>query len=152
MRVVLQRVSEASVSVDGEIVGQIGVGFLVLVGFGMNDTEEDLNVIVNKIIGLRVFPDDNHKMNLSILDVNGEILAVSQFTLYADCRKGRRPSFTEAAPPIKGLELFEQFIHMLKTTSVKKIATGTFQAMMKVQLVNDGPVTIYLDSKDLIKK
>lgn len=151
MRVVLQRVTEASVAVDGNIVGTVGRGYLILAGIGINDTEEDLEVITNKIIGLRIFPDENHKMNLSVLDVGGEILAVSQFTLYADCRKGRRPSFTDAAPPETGLKMFNQFVEMLRATEVRRVETGTFQSMMDVKLINDGPVTIVLDSKDLIK-
>ncbi len=149
MRTILQKVSEASVVVDGETVGKINKGYMLLVGFGINDTEEDLSVMINKIINLRIFPDENHKLNLSLLDADGEILAVSQFTLYADCRKGRRPSFTDAAPPEKGLELFNRFIEKLKQTPVRRIETGVFQAMMQVKLINEGPVTIYLDSKDL---
>jgi len=151
MRVVLQRVSEASVSVEDNMVGEIGKGYLALVGFGLDDTEKDIEAMVNKIVHLRIFPDENHKLNLSILDIGGEILVVSQFTLYADCRKGRRPSFTEASPPERGAELFNRFVDLLKASPVKNVKTGIFQAIMQVKLINEGPVTVILDSKDLLK-
>lgn len=151
MRVVLQRVSEASVKVAGETVGSIGRGYMALVGFASSDGDAEIEAIASKIVNLRVFPDENNRFNKSLIDVDGEILAVSQITLYADCRKGRRPSFTDAALPEQGRELFDRFIGKLKGFPIKNIQTGTFQAMMEVSLVNSGPVTIYLDSKDFVK-
>ena len=146
MRAVIQRVSEAGVSVDGKPVSQIGPGALVLLGVGTNDTEAEADYILSKVLNLRIFEDPDDKMNLSLLDVEGELLVVSQFTLYGNAKKGRRPSFIEAAPPEKANELYEYFVSKAreKTSSVK---TGTFQAMMDVSLVNDGPVTILLDSE-----
>jgi D-tyrosyl-tRNA(Tyr) deacylase len=148
MRVVVQRVSEASVKVSGEISGEIGKGFLVLVGFGRDDTEEDIEQIANKIVHLRIFEDAERKMNLSLLDVGGSLLVVSQFTLYGDCRKGRRPSFVEASEPGRASELFERFVLRLREFPLR-VETGVFQAMMEVRLCNSGPVTIWLDSKEL---
>lgn len=146
MRSVVQRVSRASVRVGGETVGQIGKGFLVLLGVGENDTSQDLEWMIDKIIGLRVFEDEEGKMNRSIIDEKGEILLVSQFTLYGDCRKGRRPSFTAAAPPDKAKALYEEAVTKIAVKGVD-VETGIFQAEMKVELVNDGPVTLLLDSE-----
>lgn len=149
MRAVIQRVKEAKVTVDGKIVGQIGKGVLVLLGVGKDDSEDDLIWTANKVVNLRIFEDESGKMNLSLLDVGGEILVVSQFTLYGDARKGRRPSFTSAAPPEKGEKFYEKFVEYLKKKYNIKVETGEFGAMMDVQLVNWGPVTILLDSKKL---
>lgn len=146
MRSVVQRVSQAFVHVEGETVGQIGKGFLVLLGVGANDTSQELDWMVDKIIGLRVFEDEEGKMNRSILEEKGEILLVSQFTLYGDCRKGRRPSFTAAAPPEKAKALYEEAIAKIALRGIH-VETGIFQAEMKVELVNDGPVTMLLDSE-----
>lgn len=146
MRSVVQRVSRAFVHVEGETVGQIGKGFLVLLGVGANDTSQELDWMVDKIIGLRVFEDEEGKMNRSILEEKGEILLVSQFTLYGDCRKGRRPSFTAAAPPEKAKALYEEAIAKIALRGIH-VDTGIFQAEMKVELVNDGPVTMLLDSE-----
>ncbi|AHF07463.1 D-aminoacyl-tRNA deacylase [Desulfitobacterium metallireducens] len=146
MRSVVQRVSQSCVRVDGEIVGQIGKGFLVLLGVGGNDTSQDLDWMVDKIIGLRVFEDEAGKMNRSILEEKGGILLVSQFTLYGDCRKGRRPSFSSAASPEKAKALYEEAISKIVLRGVH-VETGIFQADMKVELVNDGPVTLLLDSE-----
>ena len=146
MRAVVQRVTSSSVSVDGKVIGSIGKGFNVLIGISKEDTLDDLNYIKDKIVNLRVFQDENDKMNLSILDVKGEILAISQFTLYGDCRKGRRPNFMEAMGGDEAKELYNKFIEMLKESELK-IETGEFGADMKVEINNDGPVTILLDSK-----
>ena len=146
MRAVIQRVTSSSVVVDGKVIGNINKGFNVLLGICKDDTVEDLKYIKDKIINLRVFQDENDKMNLSILDVKGEILAISQFTLYGDCRKGRRPNFMEAMGGDEAKELYNKFIEMLKESQLK-IETGEFGADMKVEINNDGPVTILLDSK-----
>lgn len=146
MRAVVQRVTSSSVSVDGVIVGKIGKGFNVLIGISKDDTLEDLQYIKDKIVNLRVFHDENDKMNLSLLDIKGEILAISQFTLYGDCRKGRRPNFMEAKGGKEAKDLYDEFIDLLKTSNLK-IETGEFGAEMKVEINNDGPVTILLDSK-----
>lgn len=146
MRSVVQRVSQACVRVEGEAVGQIGKGFLVLLGVGENDTSQDLDWMVDKIIGLRVFEDEGGKMNRSILEEKGEILLVSQFTLYGDCRKGKRPSFSAAAQPEKAKALYEEAIAKIASRGLR-VETGIFQADMKVELVNDGPVTLLLDSE-----
>ena len=148
MRVVLQRVSGSSVSIEGKIVGQIGSGFLVLAGIGTDDTEQDYKFLAEKIVNLRVFEDDEGKMNRSLLETGGSLLVVSQFTLFADCRKGRRPSFINAAPPEKAAADFDKFLALLKQYQIK-VESGVFGAMMDVELVNDGPVTIILDSKEL---
>jgi D-tyrosyl-tRNA(Tyr) deacylase len=148
MRAVVQRVSRASVKVDGEIVGQIGAGLLVLLGVGHEDTEADANYLVDKIVGLRVFEDTEGKMNLSLVDAGGAVLAVSQFTLYGDMRRGKRPSFDAAARPEQAKKLYEYFVEGVRAANVK-CETGTFQAMMQVELVNEGPVTILVDSKKL---
>lgn len=145
MRAVIQRVSHARVSVGTEIVGRIELGLLVLLGVAKNDTNADADYLVSKILGLRIFEDENGKMNLSVIERDGAVLAVSQFTLYGDARKGRRPSFDEAAPPQLANELYENFVRKVREAGVI-CETGRFQAMMKVELVNDGPVTILLDS------
>ena len=148
MRAVLQRVSEASCTVDGKITGEIKLGFLVLLGIENEDTEDDLNWLANKIVGMRVFGDENDLMNKALADVDGNILLISQFTLYAQTKKGNRPSFIRAARPDKAIPLYEQMIKTLETLTGKKIATGIFGADMKVRLLNDGPVTIIMDTKD----
>jgi len=146
MRAVVQRVGRAQVRVGEEIVGKIGPGLLVLLGVSKADSPADADYLVNKILGLRVFEDEDGKMNLSLAETHGAVLAVSQFTLYGDVRKGRRPSFDEAAPPQLANELYEYFVGKIRDSGVK-CETGRFQAMMQVDLVNDGPVTILLDSK-----
>ncbi len=148
MRVVIQRVSEASVSVDGEIISKIGRGLLVLVGIEESDSQEDSDWICSKIVNLRIFPDADGTMNLSLLDVKGELLAVSQFTLHALTKKGNRPSYIKAAKPENAVILYEQFLRTLQGFSPKGAMSGRFGADMKVQLVNDGPVTILIDSKN----
>ena len=150
MIAVIQRVSEASVTIENEIKGQIGVGFLVLLGITHADTGEDLDWLSKKIIGLRVFSDEEGKMNLDLTALNGNILLISQFTLHASTKKGNRPSFTEAAKPEIAIPLYEKMIEKLTNELGKSIETGTFGADMKVALVNDGPVTIILDSKNKI--
>lgn len=146
MRAVIQRVTSSKVEVDGEVVGSIKKGFNVLLGISKEDTEEDLKYIKDKIINLRIFEDENDKMNLSLLDVGGEILLISQFTLYGDCRKGRRPNFMNALGGDEAKVLYEKFINMVKETGIK-VETGVFGAHMKVDIQNDGPVTVLLDSK-----
>jgi D-tyrosyl-tRNA(Tyr) deacylase len=146
MRAVVQRVSRAKVTVENEIVGQIGNGLLVLLGVSGDDTEKDALYLVEKTLGLRIFPDAEGKMNLSLLDTKGELLVVSQFTLYGDARKGKRPSYIEAAPPDLANRLYEFFVAEARK-QIAKVETGKFQAMMDVELVNDGPVTILLDSR-----
>lgn len=148
MRTVIQRVSRASVRVDGRVVGRTGAGFVVLAGVADGDTEDDLDLMVDKLVHLRVFADDEGKMNRSLLDAGGGLLVVSQFTLHADCRRGRRPSFTRAAPPETARALFDRFVERLREKGIS-VATGEFGAMMEVELVNDGPVTIVLDTDDL---
>ena len=147
MRAVIQRVSSASVTVDGNVVGQIGVGFLVLLGVRRGDTRDDAAYLARKIAKLGVFSDAAGKINLSLLEVDGAVLAVSQFTLYADTRGGNRPSFIEAAAPDDGKRLFETFCELLRDEQVE-VQTGIFQTDMKVALVNDGPVTIIVDSSE----
>ena len=147
MRVVLQRVAHASVTVDGEIIGKIQRGFLLLVGVTHDDAMEDMEYLVRKIVQMRIFEDEEGKLNRSIQDIGGEILLVSQFTLYADTKKGNRPSFSKAAPGDVALEMFEQFNGLLRDTGIP-VETGQFGADMKVDLLNDGPVTILLDSKN----
>lgn len=146
MKLVIQRVKEASVEVEKEIIGKIEQGFLVLLGVGPEDTKEIANFLVQKLVKLRVFEDENQKMNLSVKDIKGELLIVSQFTLYADCSGGNRPSFTNAAKPEKANELYEYFIKKCKEENVK-VEHGKFGADMKVELVNDGPVTILLEKE-----
>src|SRR5439155_2308111 len=147
MRVVLQRVSRAEVRVAGRVTGTIGVGFLVLAGFAPGDTEATLAWMADKILGLRVFADTEGKMNLGLADVGGALLVVSQFTLYGDAHKGRRPSFVDAAPPGIAIPLYDRFLALLreKGGSALRVETGEFGAMMEVELVNDGPVTLLLD-------
>ena len=144
MKLVIQRVSTAKVEVNNEIIGKIGQGFLVLFGAGQGDTKEQADFLVEKICNLRVFSDENNKMNLSIQDIDGELLIISQFTLYADLKKGNRPSFTKAALPNIANDLYEYFIDKCKT-KVKNVQKGIFGADMKVSLLNDGPVTIILE-------
>lgn len=146
MKVVIQRVSEASVKVDGKIVGEISKGLMLLVGIQDDDTIEDANWLVQKIQNLRIFGDEEGKLNLSISDINGEILCISQFTLIADYKKGNRPSFIKAARPETAIPIFEHFKNEMKNTQLK-IESGIFGADMKVALINDGPVTIVMDSK-----
>lgn len=148
MKFVIQRVSESSVSVDGQIIGQIQKGYTVFIGIGQDDTYELADKLIKKLIGLRIFEDDNGKTNLSLADVNGQLLLISQFTLYANCKRGNRPSFTESGDPAMAEELYEYIIAKCKE-SVPVVEQGRFGADMKVQLVNDGPFTILLDSRDL---
>ncbi|MEC9354925.1 MAG: D-aminoacyl-tRNA deacylase [Gemmatimonadota bacterium] len=145
MRVVLQRVSSAEVTVDSRSVGAIGKGFVLLVGFKASDGEIEATWIADKVIGLRVFPDDQGKMNRSLNDVEGELLIVSQFTLYGDVRKGRRPSFIDAAPPEIAIPLYNKFVALLSERAPGRVETGEFGAVMDVELVNQGPVTILLE-------
>ena len=148
VRGVVQRVSEASVRVDGEVVGSIGPGLVVLVGVGSGDVERDADYLAEKILNLRVFPDEAGQMNRSVLDVSGGLLVVSQFTLLGDVRKGRRPSYSDAAPPEEANRLYEHLVSRLRPSGLK-VATGVFRALMDVALVNQGPVTILLDSRKL---
>ncbi|MBM7855005.1 D-tyrosyl-tRNA(Tyr) deacylase [Desulfohalotomaculum tongense] len=146
MRAVVQRVTSGSVTVENREVGAVKKGLVVLLGVGKNDTDADVDYLAEKIARLRIFEDENGKLNLSVLDVGGEVLAVSQFTLYGDCRRGRRPSFSGAAAPEAANELYQQFVHKLQQLGLK-VATGRFQTHMVVNIVNDGPVTLLLDSK-----
>lgn len=146
MRAVVQRVTYSKVSVDGETTGEIKAGLNVLLGIGRDDTDKDIEYVAEKIVNLRIFEDENDKMNLSVLDVKGEIIVVSQFTLYGDCRRGKRPSYDKAARPEVAEEIYNKFIHYLKKFDIK-IQTGKFQTMMMVEIHNDGPVTILVDSK-----
>jgi len=148
MRAVLQRVTQASCMVDGKITGEIGAGFLVLLGIEDADTPEDMQWLANKITGMRVFGDENGLMNKALADVNGNILLISQFTLFAQTKKGNRPSFLRAAKPDKAIPMYEQMVQTLETLTGKKVATGIFGADMKINLLNDGPVTIIMDTKD----
>lgn len=145
MRLLIQRVSEARVEVDQELTGEIGRGLLVFVGIAKSDTEKEADYLLDKVVGLRIFPDESGKMNRNISDASGSLLIVSQFTLYGDCRKGRRPSFDLAAPPERAKELYDYFVNAARRTSVP-VETGIFQASMKVHLVNDGPVTLMMES------
>ena len=145
MRAVVQRVSRAKVTVEGSLAGEIGLGLLVLLGVGQEDTEADAAYLSEKVVGLRIFEDEDGKMNRSVRDVGGSVLVVSQFTLYGDVRRGKRPSFDEAAPPEAARRLYELFVQKIQATGLR-CETGRFQEMMQVELVNDGPVTILLDS------
>lgn len=147
MRVVAQRVDHARVSVEGEIAGEIKRGLMLLVSAGENDTVKDLDWMAGKVVNLRIFPDQNDKMNFSVQDIDGEILAISQFTLHGDCRKGNRPSFVKSMKPEPAKKIFDEFVEKLKALGVKKVATGVFGAMMDVELLNNGPVTMLLDSE-----
>ena len=146
MRAVIQRVKSAEVLVDGRVSGRIGKGLLVFVGVGRGDDEHDLSYLTSKIPELRIFEDESEKFNLSLKEIGGEMLVVSQFTLYGDCRKGRRPSFTEAEDPTLAKDLYERFILRLREQNIS-VQTGEFQAKMEVHLINDGPVTLLLDSR-----
>lgn len=148
MRAVIQRVTQASCTVDGNITGEINAGFLVLIGIEDADTDEDLQWLAQKIVGMRVFGDENGLMNKALADVDGEILLISQFTLFAQTKKGNRPSFIRAARPDKAIPMYEKMISVLEFLSGKKTQTGIFGADMKISLLNDGPVTIIMDTKD----
>jgi D-tyrosyl-tRNA(Tyr) deacylase len=148
MKVVIQRVSEASVMIDGKVHNQINQGFVVLLGVGQTDDEQDINYMVQKILGLRIFSDAEGKMNYSLEDVKGEILLISQFTLFASTKKGNRPSYIDAAPPGRAILLYERFIEVITASLGSRLKTGMFGADMKVSLINDGPVTILIDSKN----
>ena len=152
MRALIQRVSHASVTVEGECVGKIEKGLLVLLGVGPQDTEKQADFLSEKCSNLRIFVDENDKMNLSLLDIGGEMLVVSQFTLYADCRKGRRPSFVNAAAPAEADRLYEYFQQSVKNAGVAKVEHGKFGASMQVELLNNGPVTIMLDTDEIMPK
>lgn len=147
MRALLQRVRQASVTVDGQIVGRIGQGLLVFLGVGQEDSEKQVKILVDKIVHLRIFEDAAGKMNRSLLDIRGEMLVVSQFTLYADTRKGRRPSFIDAAPPPLAIPLYERFKEDVASYAIR-VASGVFGADMQVEILNDGPVTIWLDTEE----
>ncbi len=146
MRAVVQRVRHASVRIDNNTTGQIGYGLVILLGIRGDDTVRDLQWMADKIVNLRIFEDDEGKMNRSLADINAEMLIVSQFTLYGDCRKGRRPGYSSAAPPEIAEPIYDRFIEEIKSRGIKT-ATGTFRAMMEIELVNDGPVTLLLDSE-----
>jgi len=152
MRIVIQRVKYASVTIDGKVNGKINGGIMALIGFKEGDEESLLKPMAEKMTGLRIFEDENERMNLSLSDVGGDILAISQFTLYADCKKGKRPSFTDALKPDKANEFYEKFVKICEDLTGRKIETGIFGADMKVELLNDGPVTIILDSDEIVKR
>lgn len=147
MRAVVQRVKRAEVRVNNEVTGKIDKGILVLLGVGQDDTDKDLEYMADKIVNLRIFEDDEGKMNLSVLDEGGGILVVSQFTLYGDCRKGKRPSYSSAARPEMAEKLYNEFVDYIKSKYDIKVETGVFQAMMEVDFINDGPVTLLIDSQ-----
>lgn len=148
MRIVVQRVTQASVTINNQVKGEIGLGLLLLAGFTHDDTEEDLKWMANKVVQLRIFSDAEDKMNLSVQDVQGDLLVISQFTLHALTKKGNRPSYIQAAPPAVSIPLYERFVALLEEALGKKVQTGEFGADMKVALLNDGPVTITIDSKN----
>lgn len=148
MRLLVQRVSEASVKIEGKINGEISKGLLLFVGIGEDDTQDDIDWLIKKAIGLRIFSDEEGKMNLSSEDVKAEFLVISQFTLHASTKKGNRPSYIKAARPEQAIPLYESFIKQLSTVQNEKVASGIFGADMKVSLINDGPVTIWIDSKN----
>ena len=152
MKILLQRVERAQVSVDGETVSAIGPGLCVFLGVGKGDSEKDGAFLADKLLNLRIFPDESGRFNRSVTDIRGEILVVSQFTLYGDCRKGRRPSMTDAAAPEEAERLYRDFVDRLTRLGGPRVCTGTFQAAMKVSLVNDGPVTFLVDSAEPRKK
>jgi D-tyrosyl-tRNA(Tyr) deacylase len=149
MRIVLQRVKSARVDVAGETVGAIGIGLVILLGVTQTDKEADAEYLADKVVQLRIFPDEARRMNRSLLEARGSLLVVSQFTLYGDCRKGRRPSFDHAAPPEQAHALYEYFIQSLKSSNIA-VETGVFQAEMQIHLINDGPVTFILDSRSSV--
>lgn len=149
MRAVIQRVTEASVTIDGQVVGEIGKGIMVLFGMLGTDTEKTIDYMLDKVINLRIFEDENGKMNLSLLDIEGELLIVPNFTLYGDARKGRRPGYSGGAAPEVATALFDKLCQKAQTLGIKKVQQGVFQADMKVALVNDGPCTLLLDSEKL---
>jgi len=151
MRLILQRVSEASVTVAGNTVGSIGTGLVILAGMAKSDTESEVDHLADKVLGLRIFPDSEGKMNRTVVEAGGSLLVVSQFTLYGDCRKGRRPSFDQAAVPEQAQSLYNYFVERLRAGPVP-VATGIFQAAMEVHLVNQGPVTILMDTAEWNKK
>ncbi len=151
MKVLIQRVTKAKVTINEKVVGQIGCGYVILMGVKEGDSEKEADYLVEKIINLRVMSDENDKMNLSILDVSGEILVVSQFTLYADTTSGRRPSFINAAKPEIAKHLYFYFIDELKSSGIKNVQTGEFGAYMTVEIINDGPVTIMMDTEESLK-
>jgi D-tyrosyl-tRNA(Tyr) deacylase len=148
VKAVIQRVKSSEVIIDGERISQIGRGILVLIGISVDDREEDVDILTSKIPGLRIFDDLHGKMNLSLSDIEGEMMVVSQFTLIADCRKGRRPSFTKAAPPERAIQLYESFIKKCREKGIR-VSTGRFGAKMDVNLINDGPVTFVIDTHDI---
>jgi len=150
MKAAIQRVKRASVKVNGELISQISEGLLILLGIGKNDEEEDIKILADKIVDLRIFSDENGKMNLNINDINGSALVVSQFTLFADCRRGKRPDFTNAADKEKALDYYKKFVEYLKS-KIGDVKEGVFQAYMEVELINDGPVTIIFDTEELKK-
>ncbi len=152
MRALLQRVTHASVMVEGELVSKTGKGLLILLGVAPTDSEKEADFLAEKCVNLRIFEDENGKMNRSLLDVHGDALVVSQFTLYADCRHGRRPAFTDAAPPAHADKLYEYFMAQLKQKDIGEVGHGIFGADMKVELLNDGPVTIMLDTDVIMSK
>ena len=149
MKAVIQRVSRGKVTIDGEITGEIDRGYVVLLGVTHGDTEKNARYLANRTLNLRIFPDEDDKMNRSILDVSGKILVISQFTLYADCRKGRRPSFVHAAPPDLAAPLVDHFAGRLRQAGIRRVESGEFGALMLVEIHNDGPLTIVLDTDEL---
>ena len=152
MKALIQRVTHASVTVEGELVSKTGKGLLILLGVAPSDSEKEADFLAEKCVNLRIFEDENGKMNRSLLDVHGDALVVSQFTLYADCRHGRRPAFTDAAPPAHADKLYEYFMAQLKQKDIGEVGHGIFGADMKVELLNDGPVTIMLDTDVIMSK
>ena len=152
MRVIVQRVQSSRVEIDGEVSGEIGQGLMVLLGIAEGDGQEQCDFLADKLVHLRIFTDEQEKMNLSLQDINGEMLIVSQFTLYGDCKKGRRPSFVAAARPETAVPLYEYFIDAVKRQGVKNVATGQFGADMQVYIQNDGPVTLMLDTDEIMRR
>ena len=152
MRVIVQRVQSSRVEIDGEVSGEIGQGLMVLLGITEGDGQEQCDFLADKLVHLRIFTDEQEKMNLSLQDINGEMLIVSQFTLYGDCKKGRRPSFVAAARPETAVPLYEYFIDAVKRQGVKKVATGPFGADMQVYIQNDGPLTLMLDTDEIMRR